>query len=148
MRYKLTSEPTMHSDSQGGMRLLEWTGSLVPQGVLVKGAPMALTATLGLGQPRQSRAVVNINLTPPNETLKKGACADDQCGRGADTSQLCQPTSLTRWRRALGAKTTWRTLWKTFMQELAPQSKDGEYARPSYDLRGRIGSPEFPVGRS
>lgn len=84
-----------------------------------------------------------------------------------------------------GAKTTWRTLWKTFMQvwpaielghtsasqastwfvlrhpnttsavteaafeialqELAPQSKDGEYTRPSYDLRGRIGSPEFPV---
>lgn len=31
------------------------------------------------------------------------------------------------------------------MQELAPQSKDGEYARPSYDLRGRIGSAEFPV---
>lgn len=39
----------MHPDSQGGMRLLEWTGSLVPQGVLVKGAPMALTATLCSG---------------------------------------------------------------------------------------------------
>jgi hypothetical protein len=51
-------------------------------------------------------------------------------------------------RRTSGAKTTWRTLWKTFMQELAPQSKDGEYTRPSYDLRGRIGSAEFPVSRA
>lgn len=44
MRYKLTTGRIMHSDSQGGMRLLEWTGSLVPQGVLVKGASEALSA--------------------------------------------------------------------------------------------------------
>lgn len=66
--------------SRGGLRLLEWTGKLVPQGLLVK-----------------------------------------------------------------GAKAGWHMLWQTFMQELAPQSKDGEYVRPSYGLRGTIGSEEFPV---
>jgi len=44
-----------------------------------------------------------------------------------------------------GAKAGWQLLWQTFMQELAPQSKDGEYSRPSYGLRGTIGSPDFPV---
>lgn len=31
------------------------------------------------------------------------------------------------------------------MKELAPQTKDGSYARPIYNLKGVIGSPEFPV---
>ena len=31
------------------------------------------------------------------------------------------------------------------MKELAPQTKDGSYARPTYNLKGVIGSPEFPV---
>ncbi len=44
-----------------------------------------------------------------------------------------------------GAKGGWRLLWKTFMQELAPQSKDGDYSRPSYNLRHAIGDPDFPV---
>uniref|UniRef100_A0A6V1QE16 GST C-terminal domain-containing protein n=1 Tax=Heterosigma akashiwo TaxID=2829 RepID=A0A6V1QE16_HETAK len=40
----------------------------------------------------------------------------------------------------------WKTIWKTFMAELAPQSKDGSYVRPSYDFKGWISydSKEFP----
>ena len=44
-----------------------------------------------------------------------------------------------------GAKAGWRLLWQTFMQELAPQSKDGDYVRPSYSFNSAIGDPEFPV---
>ena len=31
------------------------------------------------------------------------------------------------------------------MKELAPQTKDGSYSRPTYNLKGVIGSSEFPV---
>ena len=31
-----------------------------------------------------------------------------------------------------GAKTAWRQAWLTLMKELAPQTPDGAYARPSY----------------
>ena len=31
------------------------------------------------------------------------------------------------------------------MKELAPQTKDGSYSRPTYNLKGVIGSPDFPV---
>lgn len=44
-----------------------------------------------------------------------------------------------------GAKTGWTFAWETMMKELAPQTKDGSYARPTYNLKGVIGSPEFPV---
>lgn len=43
------------------------------------------------------------------------------------------------------AKFGWRTAWQTLMTELAPQSKDGQYKRPSYSFQGRLGSPEFPL---
>ena len=33
------------------------------------------------------------------------------------------------------------------MKELAPQTKDGSYARPTYNLKGVLGSPEFPVSQ-
>ena len=44
------------------------------------------------------------------------------------------------------AKFGWNLVWKIFMNELAPQSKDGMYVRPGYvfDQR-RIGDEEFPV---
>jgi hypothetical protein len=32
------------------------------------------------------------------------------------------------------------------MQELAPQSDDGDYVRPTYTFNGRIGDADFPVG--
>ena len=32
------------------------------------------------------------------------------------------------------------------MKELAPQTKDGSYSRPTYNLKGVLGSSEFPVG--
>ena len=44
-----------------------------------------------------------------------------------------------------GAKYGWRLAWETMMKELAPQTKDGSYARPTYNLKGVIGSPDFPV---
>lgn len=31
------------------------------------------------------------------------------------------------------------------MTELAPQSKDGSYKRPSYGFNGKIGDAKFPV---
>ena len=35
-------------------------------------------------------------------------------------------------RFSAGAKTAWRTAWLTLMKELAPQSPEGAYERPSY----------------
>ena len=43
-----------------------------------------------------------------------------------------------------GVKTGWRLAWSALMKELAPQSKDGEYIRPSYDFKGEIGTHTFP----
>ena len=43
-----------------------------------------------------------------------------------------------------GVKTTWRLAWTTLMRELAPQSKDGDYVRPSYGFTGEIGTSQFP----
>lgn len=56
------------------------------------------------------------------------------------------PTSLFPARPpAAGAKTGWRLAWLTLMQELAPQSKDGEFKRPAYTFNDRIGNAAFPV---
>jgi hypothetical protein len=60
-------------------------------------------------------------------------------------TMCCLPFTHIRPLCRVGAKAGWHMLWQTFMQELAPQSKDGEYVRPSYGLRGTIGSEEFPV---
>ena len=46
---------------------------------------------------------------------------------------------------AAGAKGGWQLLWRTFMQELAPQSAEGDYVRPSYTFNSRIGDAQFPV---
>jgi putative glutathione S-transferase len=47
---------------------------------------------------------------------------------------------------AAGAKAGWKLAWETMMKELAPQNRDGSYARPTYNLKGILGSDEFPVG--
>ncbi len=41
-------------------------------------------------------------------------------------------------------KTGWRMAWATLMRELAPQSKEGDYVRPSYGFKGEIGTSAFP----
>jgi putative glutathione S-transferase len=43
-----------------------------------------------------------------------------------------------------GVKETWRFAWSRMMAELAPQKKDGSYARPAYTFDGVLGSKEFP----
>lgn len=42
------------------------------------------------------------------------------------------------------AKEGYRFLWQRMMAELAPQDKQGNYQRPSYGFKGRIGTVEFP----
>ena len=42
-------------------------------------------------------------------------------------------------------KTGWKAAWEVFMRELAPQSRDGTYTRPSYTFQSRIGDPQHPV---
>ena len=74
------SRTNTNKKSVGGLRLLEWTGKVVPQG------PLVSTAKFG-----------------------------------------------------------WKQTWKILMQELAPQSKSGEYRRPMYTFRKRLGDGEFPV---
>ncbi|KAL3140007.1 hypothetical protein ABBQ38_004290 [Trebouxia sp. C0009 RCD-2024] len=44
-----------------------------------------------------------------------------------------------------GVKNGWKFAWQTMMKELAPQTADGSYSRPSYDFQARIGDPNFPV---
>ena len=44
---------------------------------------------------------------------------------------------------ATGAKGGWRLAWQTMMKELAPQTKDGAYARPSYQFN--TGSMPAPL---
>jgi len=34
------------------------------------------------------------------------------------------------------------------MKELAPQTADGSYSRPSYDFQARIGDARFPVSQA
>jgi len=43
------------------------------------------------------------------------------------------------------AKAGWREAWLTFMRELAPQSKDGGYTRPTYTFQNQIGERDFPA---
>ncbi|CAM9160868.1 unnamed protein product [Choristocarpus tenellus] len=43
------------------------------------------------------------------------------------------------------AKLAWKTIWLQMMRELAPQSADGSYVRPSYDFRGWLGKGRFPA---
>ena len=53
-------------------------------------------------------------------------------------------TGLLSWAGALlpqsalvgGAKAGWNTLWRTFMTELAPQSREGGYVRPPSSVKG------------
>ena len=47
-----------------------------------------------------------------------------------------------------GAKNGWKLAWKTMMKELAPQTADGSYSRPSYDFQARIGDANFPVSQA
>ena len=47
-----------------------------------------------------------------------------------------------------GAKAGWNLAWQTMMNELAPHTKDGSYARPTYTFSTAIGTPEFPVSMS
>ena len=42
------------------------------------------------------------------------------------------------------AKKSWNLIWRIFITELAPQSKDGTYERPIYQTKGWIGTEEFP----
>lgn len=53
-------------------------------------------------------------------------------------------TELLCWRPA-GAKFGWNTAWQTMMNELAPHTKDGSYARPTYTFSSEIGTAQFPV---
>ncbi|KAL6755645.1 putative glutathione S-transferase [Haematococcus lacustris] len=61
--------------------------------------------------------------------------------------------SLLEWTNKLLPQSTvvsvvkqgWRLAWQIMVRELAPQSKDGAYKRPSYKFTGRIGTPEFPA---
>lgn len=44
------------------------------------------------------------------------------------------------------AKFAWNQIWRVFMNELAPQSKDGMYVRPGYSFdQHRIGDESFPA---
>lgn len=44
-----------------------------------------------------------------------------------------------------GVKEGWRLAWQTMVRELAPQSKDGAYTRPSYAFGGKLDTPQFPA---
>ena len=83
--------------------MLEWTGKLVPQGLLVKG-------------------ILSQNSCLTMRDLQKCICYV-----------------------FAGVKTGWKFAWQTMMKELAPQTADGSYSRPSYDFQARIGDPNFPV---
>ncbi|CAM9571059.1 unnamed protein product [Chrysoparadoxa australica] len=43
------------------------------------------------------------------------------------------------------ARFAWSTVWKLMMQELAPQSPEGDYVRPGYGFTATIGEPDLPV---
>ena len=45
----------------------------------------------------------------------------------------------------IGVKNGWKFAWQTMMKELAPQTADGSYSRPSYDFQAKIGDANFPV---
>lgn len=96
--------------SNRGFGILEWTGKVVSQGTLVKGA------------------VSPMPFQPPSSCFHRAGTPDRDLAHA-------------------GAKAGWNFAWQTMMQELAPQTKDGSYARPNYKFKGAIGSAEFPVWR-
>ena len=101
-----------------GLGVLEWTGKLIPQGLLVKGALCR----------------------PP-------ACIAVHASRSLAWEGQCITVTIHSYPGAsAGVKTGWRTAWELMMKELAPQSSDGDYTRPSYGYIHSIGEPGFPVG--
>lgn len=116
---------TGEQESKGGLRVLEWTGSVVPQGALVKGMAGVGRANGGEGGPALlALRIFGVSTGSPYGVL---GCRGD----GAPTCRLRHsnsPSKLT----IPGVKMGWRLLWETFMRELAPQSKGGDYQRPSY----------------
>jgi glutathionyl-hydroquinone reductase len=56
------------------------------------------------------------------------------------TGKLLPQSSLVK-----TAKFGWKQIWLTFMRELAPQSKEGDYKRPTYSFKHKIGDPDFPA---
>jgi putative glutathione S-transferase len=75
----------------------------------------------------------------------KTACESNNTSRGGFRVLEWTGDLLPQGRLVSTAKFTWRQLWLAFMRELAPQSSDGGYQRPSYGFQGFIGSSEFPV---
>jgi len=76
--------------------------------------------------------------------------------RAAGNERANEGLGLLKWAGAVvpqgavvkGVKGGWKLAWETMMRELAPQSKDGEYTRPTYSFAGRISSSpgaQFPA---
>ncbi|EFJ52988.1 hypothetical protein VOLCADRAFT_102607 [Volvox carteri f. nagariensis] len=65
----------------------------------------------------------------------------------ASQPEVKKGTSLLEWANQVipqgqlvnGVKQGWRLAWQVMMQELAPQTRRGQYSRPQYAFSGRIG---------
>jgi len=68
--------------SRGGLRVLEWTGSLVPQGALVKGAPRSLRTAFACSH-RSVSASPRLCACRRREGRVAAAVADVHAGVGA-----------------------------------------------------------------
>ena len=115
-----------------GLSVLEWTGNLVPQGVLVKArGGIRLGEAAGGGARGLAERVHH--------------CPRPRRRRGPRRSRPAYPVSAPR-TATQGVKTTWTALWTAFMTELAPRDASGAYVRPKYTSRGTIGqTPDLPA---
>lgn len=81
------------------------------------------------------------------KTSRRVACSAERAGSSRKGLGILEWTgkNLPQGPLVQAAKFSWKQIWLVFMNELAPQSKDGAYMRPGYAFNGRLGSFEFPV---
>lgn len=96
----------------------------------------------------------------PSKAMPRGRQLILSCHQGQSKTDEMRRESTSSWRglRLLewtngivpqsslvtAAKFGWKSIWLTFMRELAPQSDNGSYSRPKYAFQHRIGDKDFP----
>ncbi len=105
------------------------------------------------GRPRHPRCLRPAVQRAPRRALHCHASSIPPLPTPPNSSSLNKGFSLLEWTNAVlpqgklvaGVKEGWRLAWQTMVRELAPQSKDGAYTRPSYAFGGKLDTPQFPV---
>ena len=84
---------------------------------------------------------------PPHRVTLVTRAGDDGSSNGLGLLPFLGPV-VPQGALVTPVKAAWRAAWQTMVTELAPQSRDGEYRRPSYAFDGKVeddANARFPV---